>query len=60
MEKIIKKKYKGAIKNRYSFPTTDDMKKRLDELKNIKDYDINEMFRRYAERLIATGEDQSA
>lgn len=52
MDEILKKKTNGMIKNRYSFPTTDEMKKRLDELKRDQNIDVNEMLRRYAKKMI--------
>lgn len=60
MEIVIKKKSKSAIKNRYSFPTTDEMKLKLDELKIQKGIDVNEMLRQYAEKMIEHSEKQPA
>lgn len=55
---IIKKKYNGPIVSRYSFPATNEMKSRLDQLKTEKSYDVNEMFRRFAENLISQATDK--
>lgn len=58
MAELIKKNSKETIQNRVSFPTTDDMKKKIDALK--KHYDINEMFRQYADKLIEKAEKEPA
>lgn len=55
MELILKAKTKIPIDDRYAFPTTAEMRRKLHELKARK-VDVNEMFRRYAAELIAKAE----
>lgn len=46
-----KKDIQPKTKN-YSVPTTEEMKMKLEEVRDELDYDVNEMTRRYWEKLI--------
>jgi hypothetical protein len=60
MEIIYKKNSKGPKSNRYAFPTTDDQKIKLDQLRDEKKIDVNEMLRKFADQIIAASEDQQS
>ncbi len=57
---IVKKKLRNGKTNRYSFPATDDMKAKLDELKFVNKVDVNEMLRQFSEKLIDSVSKESA
>jgi hypothetical protein len=52
MDIVYKKKSSGPKTNRYAFPTSTDMKEKLDRLKAENKVDVNEMLRLHAEKII--------